>query len=151
MSSSTSTHSVKHKPDTRVYLSDHHINDLVLYLKSFHKGIKCGEDSLCISTYADDIGLLAETEQDLPVINWYATNEMTVNSNKSIIVQFRNPSVRKTDFDFRCGNDILNIVDKYIYLGISLTENLDYELTAKFVAQMQVVIWIACFQDASYM
>ena len=60
---------------------------------------------------------------------------MTVNVHKSNIVQFRNPSVRKTDFTFRCGCGDVITVDKYTYLGILLSEHLDYELTAKVVVQ----------------
>ena len=60
---------------------------------------------------------------------------MTLNVNKSNIVHFRNPPVKQTDRSFKCGNSILNIVDSYTYLGVLLTEHLDFELTAKFVAQ----------------
>ena len=60
---------------------------------------------------------------------------MTVNVNKSNIVHFRNPVARQTDRIFKCGNSILKIVDSYTYLGVLLTEHLDFKLTAKFVAQ----------------
>ena len=117
-----------------------YINDLVLYLKSFGKGVKCNDDYICTLLYADDVVLLAETEQDLQVLLealnvWCLSNNMTVNVNKSNIVHFRNPSVKQTDGIFKCGNSILNIVDSYTYLGVLLTEHLDFELTAKFVAQ----------------
>ena len=42
-----------------------YINDLALYLKSLGKGIKCDDDKVCILLFADDIVLLADTEQDL--------------------------------------------------------------------------------------
>ena len=42
-----------------------YINDLVLYLKSFGKGVKCNDDYICTLLYADGVVLLAETEQDL--------------------------------------------------------------------------------------
>ena len=45
-----------------------YINYLVLYLKSFGKGIKCNDDYICTLLYADDVVLLAETEQDLQVL-----------------------------------------------------------------------------------
>ena len=46
------------------------MNDLVLYLKSFGKGVKCYDDYylLCTLLYADDVVLLAETEQDSQVL-----------------------------------------------------------------------------------
>ena len=66
---------------------------------------------------------------------WCLSNNMTVNVNKSNIVHFRNPVARQTDRIFKCGNSILKIVDSYTYLGVLLTEHLDFKLTAKFVAQ----------------
>ena len=45
------------------------INDLIVYIKSFHLGVNIG-DSLCISilVYSDDIILLAQTEGDLQIM-----------------------------------------------------------------------------------
>lgn len=117
-----------------------YVNDIAQYLKALGKGVKCDDDNVCILMYADDIVLLAETEQDLQILlnalyGWCSSNGMIVNGNKSKIVHFRNPSVRKTDFTFRCGNDVLETVDKYTYLGLLLSEHLDFDLTAKHVAQ----------------
>ena len=60
---------------------------------------------------------------------------MHVNNIKSNVVHFRVPSKAKTSVNFTCGPDVVNVVDKYTYLGITLTEFLDYEVTAKIVAQ----------------
>ena len=95
-------------------------------MKSFGKGVKCNDEYICTLLYADDVVLLAETEQDLQVLLealnvWCLSNNMTVNVNKSNIVHFRNPSVKQTDRIFKCGNSILNIVDSYTYLGVLLT------------------------------
>ena len=117
-----------------------YINDLAIYLKSFGVGINCDEDKVCILMYADDIVLLAETERDLQILltalhDWCITNDMIINCSKSNIVHFRNPSVSKTNFEFKCGESVLCIVDRYTYLGLMLSEHLDFELTAKSVAQ----------------
>ena len=45
-----------------------YINYLVLYLKSFGKGVKFNDDYICTLLYADDVVLLAETEQDIQVL-----------------------------------------------------------------------------------
>ena len=37
--------------------------------------------------------------------------------------------------NFTCGTDTLDIVDKYTYMGIVINEYLDYNVTAKTVAQ----------------
>ena len=117
-----------------------YINDLALYLKSLDKGITCGEDKVCILLYADDIVLMAETEQDLQFLlnalnNWCASNDMVINVKKSNVIHFRTPSKQKTNFLFKCGNDTLEMVDRYVYLGLLLTEHLDFEKTVKYVAQ----------------
>ena len=36
---------------------------------------------------------------------------------------------------FHCGSDIIRNTDRYVYLGLTLTEHLDYNVTAKIVAQ----------------
>ena len=64
---------------------------------------------------------------------------MVVNIQKSNIVHFYPPSVRRTQYNFRCG-----LVEKYNYLD--LTEFLDYNVTAKVVAQIAsraLGLWIA--------
>ena len=89
---------------------------------------------------ADDIVLLAETERDLQLLlnainDWCRTNDMVVNCSKSIVIHFRNPSVSRTEFIFKCGDSALQVVDRYTYLGLLLSEHLDFELTAKYAAQ----------------
>ena len=121
-------------------LFNFYINDLTIYLKSFGIGINCGEDIVCLLMYADDVVLLAETERDLQILmnalnDWCQTNDMIVNCSKSNIIHFRNPSVSKTNFVFKCGDITLHLVDKYTYLGLLLSGHLDFEMTAKFVAQ----------------
>ena len=96
-----------------------YINDLAIYLKSFGVGINCDEDKVCILMYADDIVILAETERDLQILltalhDWCITNDMIINCSKSNIVHFRNPSVSRTNFEFKCGESVLCTVDRYI-------------------------------------
>ena len=90
--------------------------------------------------YADDLVLLADNEIDLQLMldnlsNWCLANHMLINPSKSQIVHFRQRSVPCSDFLFTCGTDQLNIVEQYVYLGLTLTEFLDYNVTAKLVSQ----------------
>ena len=119
-----------------------YINDLALYLKSLDKGIKCDDDKVCILLYADDILLLADTEQDLQfTLNalhiWCASNDMVINVRKSNVIHSRSLSMGRTNLNFKCGNGSLEIeiVDKYVNLGLLLIEHLEFEMTAKYVAQ----------------
>ena len=82
--------------------------------------------------YADDIVLLAETERDLQILltalhDWCITNDMIINCSKSNIVHFCNPSVSRTNFEFKCEESVLCTVYRYTYLGLLLSEHLDFD------------------------
>ena len=110
-------------------------------VKAFGKGVKIDdEEKVCIMMYADDIVLLADNENDLQSMlnlldSWYSINYMVINPIKSQIVHFRPRSIPCTNFTFTCGSNELKIVDKYVYLGITLTEFFDFNVTAKMVSQ----------------
>ncbi|CAC5407696.1 unnamed protein product [Mytilus coruscus] len=59
---------------------------------------------------------------------------MTINHNKSNVVHFRPNSTPRTINSFKCGDLDINVVEKYTYLGLVLTEHLDYQIMAKHVA-----------------
>lgn len=59
---------------------------------------------------------------------------MTVNAMKSKIMHFRTQSKQCTDVRFVCGNNELEIVKQYVYLGLVITEFIDYAAMAKHVA-----------------
>ena len=67
--------------------------------------------------------------------SWCAGNNMKINPSKSNVVHFRPPSVPRCNTTFVCGNAEIPLTDRYKYLGLVLTEHLDYAITAKVVAQ----------------
>ena len=81
--------------------------------------------------YVNDIVLLADNENG----SWCSINHMVINPIKSQIVHFRPRSIPCTNFTFTCGSN--ELVDEYVcmYLGITLTEFLDFNVTAKMVSQ----------------
>ena len=114
------------------------INDLALKIKSFNIGVPVGNEIVSLLLYADDIVLMAETEAELQFLlnelhAWCISNSMHVNNIKSNVVHFRVPSKAKTSVNFTCGPGVINVVDKYTNLGITITEFLDYEV--EIVAQ----------------
>lgn len=116
-----------------------YINDLALRLKSLNEGIDIGNEKLCILLYADDIVLICENENDLQVMlnslnSWCTSNYMSINFNKGKIIHFQPNSVQKSDFIFTCGDIVVKYNNQYMYLGIMLTEHLDFNITAKIVA-----------------
>ena len=66
---------------------------------------------------------------------WCDINSMSININKSNVVHFRHNSVLKCVHNFVCCNEIANIVDIYVYLGLTLSEHLDYNIMTKSIAQ----------------
>ena len=116
------------------------INDLALKLKSTNVGVVCGDEKVSILLFADDIVLIAENPNDLQVLlnilsAWCKLNGMVINGTKSNIVHFRTPSVPRSDSVFTVGGINLDVVESYKYLGLVLTEFLDYSKTAKAVAK----------------
>ena len=116
------------------------INDLVEDLKSTGKGIQLKEDlSVSSLLYADDLAILAETEEGLQMQlkkleSWCKKWRMRVNIKKTKVVHFRTKSVDKTRFKFELNGQEVECVDRYKYLGIFLNEFLDFNSTASVLA-----------------
>ncbi|XP_060596570.1 uncharacterized protein LOC132750580 [Ruditapes philippinarum] len=109
-------------------------------LKNIIKGIAIDGENICILIYADDIVLIAKNENDLQDLlsmlnKWCEGNGMGINVSKSKVVHFRPNSIPKSCFVFNCGNCKIEYASRYMYLGLALTEHLDYNITAKIVAQ----------------
>ncbi len=60
---------------------------------------------------------------------------MRVNVNKSKVIHFRTKSQAQTDIDFTLGNNSLEKVNKYKYLGVIFDSSLYFETTAEFLAK----------------
>ena len=111
------------------------INDLALKIKSLGKGVDIDNERLCLLLYADDIVLIADNAEDLQALintlyEWCYINCMSVNPKKSNVVHFRPYSEQRCDFKFKCGANEIATVDRYSYLGITLTEFVYYDITA---------------------
>ena len=116
------------------------INEVALQIKSRGKGVQVGNDIVSILLYADDVVLLADNPTDLQLmidslLDWCNTNGMAINSKKSNVVHFRPNSEPRSNFEFSCRTEKLAVVDRYSYLGVTLTEFLDFDVTAKIIAQ----------------
>ena len=117
-----------------------YINDLAIRIDSLGKGIDIDGVNCSILLFADDIVLISDNAVNLQCILdelniWCTANCMNINANKSNVVHFRNKSVDRCQFLFKWGNAQIDYVSQYKYLGLVLSEHLDYSVTAKFVAQ----------------
>ncbi len=59
---------------------------------------------------------------------------MRVNVDKSKVVHFRLRTQEKSSFNFKCGEKIVDIVERYKYLGLVFDEFLDFNVTAGTLA-----------------
>ena len=86
-----------------------YINDLIVKINSLDIGIDIGGEKVGILAYADDVVLLAESENDLQIFMnelniWCGHNKLEVNVGKFILViHFRTQSNPRTIVEFRCG------------------------------------------------
>ena len=117
-----------------------YINDLTFDLKNSGFGIDINGEKIPLLLYADDLVLLGDSEEHLQqlsnIVNtWCSKSKIKINSEKSKVVHFRPNSKPRTHYIFKCGDDTVEVVDKYKYLGLILTEYLDYKFMADTVAK----------------
>ena len=72
-----------------------YINDLIEGLKTLSKGIRFNEHIVCCLTYADDVLILAENENDLQgllnfVYEWCKRRMLKINFSKTSVMHFSN-------------------------------------------------------------
>ncbi len=65
---------------------------------------------------------------------WCKQLRLKVNTEKTNIAHFGRKRKQRTTFKFKFGNNSLNIVDIYKYLGVVLQENLDFKITEEVLA-----------------
>ena len=121
-------------------LFNFYINDLVSKLASLDVGISINGEKVCILLYADDVVLLGENEHGLQCLlnalnEWCDQNQPFVNEDKSSIVHFRSKSYRLTNTSFNIGTKVIKVKNQYVYLGLLLSEHLDYTMMAKHVSK----------------
>ena len=118
-----------------------YINDLVKKLNELDCGIKFNETSIIsILLYADDIVIMSDCEAKLQAMlkclnDWCKQWGLVINFEKSKIVHFRPCSKSRSDIEFQCGDDVIETVNQYKYLGVIISEHLDFSLMSKVVSQ----------------
>ena len=116
-----------------------YINDLAREIIDLNKGIKLDNINISILLYADDIVLISESEQNLQDMldymhRWCFKWKLKLNGDKSSVAHFRPKRQRRSEFSFHFGQNILNTVDKYKYLGILIDEHLTFEQCSKILS-----------------
>ena len=115
------------------------LNDLANFIKAQKLGIDIGSKNIGILMYADDVALIAEDENKLQkeidiLKDWCTHWKLNVNLSKSQVVHFRKSRRKLTKFKFSFGNNVLELVPKYRYLGVIFDENLNFNECATTLA-----------------
>jgi hypothetical protein len=115
------------------------INDLATEIKCLNKGVKLNDLNISILLYADDIVLISENENNLQYMldymcRWCYRWKLKLNIDKSNVVHFRPKRHHRSEFKFRFGENDLNILGHYKYLGIFLDEFLTFEHCAQVLS-----------------
>ena len=116
-----------------------YINSLATVIKDQKQGVKFEDEELSILLYADDIVILSETEAGLQKLldsanGWIQHNKMSANMEKTKIVHFRKAKAPLTKTQFYLGKSKIEGTTEYKYLGLSLNENLNYQISNEKLA-----------------
>ena len=116
------------------------INDLAVEVKNTNIGVILDDNLvLNILLYADDIVLLAETEEDLQCLLyivecWCKKWRLEINLTKTNIMHIRTPRRAQSKFVFLFDMKPVPYCRSYKYLGANIDEFLDYNFTADCLA-----------------
>ena len=117
-----------------------YLNDLTREIKGLNAGINVNGRDVSILLYADDIALVAASEENLQEMlhvlhNWSLKWCINVNKTKSKIVHFRQSRVDQSNFEFKCGTSVFDYVSSYKYLGVTMSETLKYDENVELLSQ----------------
>jgi hypothetical protein len=90
--------------------------------------------------YANDIVCIAKSEEDLQRIivkvrDWCRRWQVLINTEKTKCIYFRKGRSARTDFQFRVGENVLEFIDSYKYLGVTFRSNHDFTMNAQLLAK----------------
>ena len=117
-----------------------YINDLITEINALDKGISIGSRNITSLIYADDLVITSSKVEELNCVldvvnNWCKKWRVLINQDKSKVVHFRPKSIDKTELEFKLGENTLEVVSEYKYLGVILNEFLLYEKTADILSK----------------
>jgi hypothetical protein len=99
------------------------VNEIVTLLKGTTEGVQLGDSTIQILLYADDMTLLADSEEDLQLL-FDKVVEISVewgfsfNAAKSAVVPFG--SEARSKMEWKLGTEFIKELNQYNYLGIVL-------------------------------
>lgn len=116
------------------------INDLLVKIKHLNLGVKFNDSMVSCLAFADDIVLLADSEENLQIMlntldDWCSKFQLLINVDKSNVVHFRRIRKARSNYQFKLGkSEVLSYVSCYKYLGIIMNEHLNNKETIRVLA-----------------
>ena len=103
------------------------VDDLVREVNALGLGIAVDDIKISILLYADDILLVTYNESDMQklldtVHNWCKRWRVLINTDKLKVMHFRSARRRRSEVQFKVGDNILEKVTTYKYLGVIFEE-----------------------------
>ena len=118
------------------------IDDLMVEVKAAQAGVQCGEDMVSGLLYADDAVVIAPDEDRLQKLidvidTWCKRWGMSLNINKTKVVHFRRKvrGVARSTTTFMLGREEIAYTDQYKYLGLILSEHLEWDLALQEIVK----------------
>ena len=115
------------------------INDLANEINMTQCGVSVSEQMISLLMYADDIILISDSQEglqtQLDTLNKWSTKwSLSINVDKTKVIHFRKASDPCSTFNFHLGDNTIDIVNSYRYLGLELNETLDYTYSAQILS-----------------
>ncbi len=116
-----------------------YVDDLALEINALGLGVDVDGLLISILMFADDIALIGESEIQLQSMlnilhSWTKKWRLSVHTGKTKVVHYRPRTKPCSTYQFLCGEEPLDYVDKYKYLGFWLQEYLDMKCSVKALA-----------------
>ena len=117
-----------------------YVNDLAENINALGCGVDIDGEQLSLLLYADDVILIAPTENSLhrmldTLNDWCHKWRLQINQDKTKVIHFRPSGKDRSNFEFKCGNKNLEITTSYKYLGMWFQEHLDMKFTVNELAK----------------
>lgn len=123
----------------------------ILYIHDLPKAIKGDLEDLEVTMYADDLRISSKKKENINIAltnlsKYCAKNNLIVNLHKTQIIKFRKGGKLAKSDVFKYNNKIVEIVNKYNYLGMILTTKLSFTEHIKH-RKLQAIKAINCLPN----
>ncbi|MBF2449424.1 hypothetical protein IA800_13795, partial [Listeria seeligeri] len=104
------------------------VNDLPFYVKGICDIVLFADDTSLIFKVDRKNGKHDDVNNALSLVqNWFNSNNLVLNAKKTKCIEFSLPNVSKHIYNITLNNEVLNITDSTVFLGITLDSKLQWK------------------------